>query len=155
MRAAPRFLIALFLLAALSVQAARRVSMEADIRIDDAVSGAVDVVDRFGDALAAGDIAALKPLLAEDAVVYESGVGVFTRDEYLADHAEADANLLQVSEETMSSRIARGNKQMAWVVTQAVMQIPDAPAETHSTETMVLEKRRGDWKIVHIHWSSR
>ena len=29
------------------------------------------------------------------------------------------------------------------------------PVATSGTETMVLERREGRWRIVHIHWSSR
>ena len=55
---------------------------------------AVQVVDAFSKAIAAGDLAAAKALLDPALVVLESGGVERSRDEYMSGHAAADAALL-------------------------------------------------------------
>jgi ketosteroid isomerase-like protein len=54
-------------------------------------------------------------------------------------------------------RRARVSGDLSWVATESELHATDdgKPMTLLSTETMVLRKTDGGWRIVHIHWSSR
>ena len=148
-----RALLALTLLAASSAQADRRIAIDADLYTDSAAIDAVEVADEFADALSSGDLEKVKSLLSDKVLVLESGGAERSRDEYFAHHAAADAKFLSGAKQTVKRRSAHANQRLAWIATESVIEAGDK--KIASTETLVLEKRKGGWKIVHIHWSSR
>jgi ketosteroid isomerase-like protein len=124
---------------------------------DPAAAAAIAVVERFSAALAAGRIDQAAAHLDPDVIVLESGGVEQSRDEYLARHAKADAAFLEDAQVTLKHRRAQASGDLAWVASESeirVMKAADAMT-IDSTETMVLRKTGDDWKIVHIHWSSR
>lgn len=118
---------------------------------------AVAVVDDFGAALATADFTRITALLAPDVLILESGGAERSREQYLSHHAGADAAFLQGARVQQTSRRVRKNGNLAWVGTESEVRKVDQgkPINLRSTETMVLERKAGSWKIVHIHWSSR
>ena len=135
-------------------QAERRIAIDVDLRVDAKAEAAVEVADAFADALAAGDLDTVKSLLAEDVIVLESGGVEASRDEYFAHHAAADAKYLADATQTITRRVAKSEGGTVWIATESTLAKPNqAPGK--NTETLVLAKRQGDWKIVHIHWSNR
>jgi uncharacterized protein (TIGR02246 family) len=150
-----RPLVPILLLGAASLaQAERRIALDVDLRVDAKANAAVEVADAFADALAAGDLDTVKSLLSDDVIVLESGGVETSRDEYFAHHAAADAKYLADATQTITRRIAKAEGGAVWIATESTLAKPNqSPAK--STETLVLAKRKGDWKIVHIHWSSR
>lgn len=119
--------------------------------------GPADVVDRFGRALAQGDLATVKALLAPDVLVLESGGAEQDRDQYLTHHAPADAAFLREAKIHPGPRRVHAEGNLAWVATQSELHAhaKGKPVTLQSTETMVLRRDAGAWHIVHIHWSSQ
>ena len=117
---------------------------------------AISVVDAFGAAIKAADLAVAKDLLDVNALVLESGESERSRDEYMGSHAIADAAFMQSTVVTPRYRRARAQGDLAWVGTQSELERTKdgKPTVIYSSETMVLRKTGAGWKIVHIHWSS-
>jgi len=115
------------------------------------------VVDRFARALASGEMGDVKSLLDPQVLVLESGGAEQDRDEYLAHHAKSDAAYLQGAQVHPGRRRAHVEGDLAWVASEGELHLRqnDKAVTVLSTETMVLRRHDGVWKIVHIHWSSR
>ena len=122
----------------------------------DPASPAVAVVDQFFDALASGNTSAASALLDPTVVIYESGGVERSRREYAAEHLGADAAFLKSARHKMLSRRGDTVGDLAWVATESRLTAQAAePADIISTETMILRKQPGGWRIIHVHWSSR
>ena len=117
---------------------------------------AVKVVDAFSTAIKAAKVAEAGALLDPSVLILESGGSERSRDEYLREHALADAAFLQSAQQQLRFRRARASGELAWVATESLITSDKAGAKrtVRSTETMVLRKHEGHWTIVHIHWSS-
>lgn len=127
----------------------------ADVPVE--AQAAVAVVDRLGDALAAGDLEAVEGLLAPDVLILESGGAEHSRAQYMGHHAISDSRFLRGSHRQVIRRRAAVEGALAWVGTESELHArKDGQALTLlSTETMVLRNTADGWRIVHIHWSSR
>jgi ketosteroid isomerase-like protein len=112
-------------------------------------------VQAFHDALAAGDPAAVKALLDPEVLIFEAGNIERSLDEYEAHHLPADLKFM--SSVTYRQERQKGHTEgdLAWISTEGRMTPKGTGPERISTETLILRKRAGDWRIVHIHWSSR
>lgn len=120
-------------------------------------SDAVKVVDAFSGAIKAAKLADAALLLDPKVLILESGGSERSRDEYLGEHAIADAAFLQTAEQQLRYRQAQVVGEIAWVGTESTIETRKDGKSLLllSTETMVLRKSALGWKIVHIHWSSR
>ena len=118
---------------------------------------AVAVVERFGRALAAGDLKTVEALLDTDVLILETGGAERSRAEYMGHHAISDAKFLKGSHHQLKRRTARSAGDMAWIGSESELHASKdgKPLTLLSTESMVLRKTGADWRIVHIHWSSR
>jgi len=118
---------------------------------------AVAVVERFGKALASGDLKTVETLLDPTVLILETGGAERSRAEYMGHHAISDAKFLKGSHQQLKRRTARAEGELAWVGTESELHASKdgKPITLLSTESMVLRKTGGDWRIVHIHWSSR
>lgn len=118
---------------------------------------AVAVVERFGKALAAGDLTTVAALLDADVLILETGGAERSREQYLGHHAISDAQFLKGVHNQLKHRTARIAEDLAWVGSESELHASKdgKPLTLLSTETMVLKKAGSDWRIVHIHWSSR
>ena len=125
--------------------------------VDTAAQPAVAVVEQFSKALQAADFKRVGELLAEDVLILESGGAERSREEYLGHHAISDAAFLKGAHVQVKKRVARVEGPLAWVGTESELHaMKDGKALTLlSSETMILKKAGADWRIVHIHWSSR
>lgn len=125
--------------------------------VPDAAQPAVAVVDRFAAALSAGDLKTVGELLDAEVLILETGGAENNRDEYLGHHAKSDAAFLKGSHTEIKRRTARVVGDLTWVGTESELHAIDEgkPLALLSTETMILKKTGADWRIVHIHWSSR
>ena len=99
----------------------------------------------------------VRALLADDVLILESGGAERSREEYLGHHAISDAAFLKGAHVQVKQRTARVEGPLAWIGTESELHATkDGKAVTLlSTETMILKKTGADWRIVHIHWSSR
>jgi uncharacterized protein (TIGR02246 family) len=116
----------------------------------------VGTVDRFHQALAAGDSLGALALLTEDVVVLESG-GFETRAQFRNHHLPADIEFARStqSERTVRSVAQRGD--VAWVAATSTATGTFRGREVSSAgaELMILIRAPGGWRISAIHWSSR
>lgn len=118
---------------------------------------AVKAVDAFSTAIKAARLEQAAQLLDAKVLILESGSSERSRDEYMQEHAIADAAFMQTAQQQLRYRQARRLGDIAWVGTESLLQTTrdGQPLLLLSTETMVLQHTDAGWKIVHIHWSSR
>jgi len=117
---------------------------------------AVAAVERFHGALAASDSALAVSLLADDALVIESGA-IQSRAEYLSHHLGADMKASQGSKGVRSVTNVTVVGAMAYVVSKTETPASGAEGSTASelVELMIVSKSTNGWKIRAVHWSSR
>jgi ketosteroid isomerase-like protein len=122
---------------------------------DDSAAAAA-TVERFRSALATGDSAAALSLLADDAVILESG-GVESRSEYRAHHLPADIEFARAVRSTRVPMRVTVRGDVAWVSSSSIAegQFRGRAVNSASAELMVLTREPDGWKIRAIHWSSR
>ena len=110
----------------------------------------------FSAALAAGDEATVKALLAPDVLIYESGGQEASRDEYGAHHMKADMAFLGAAQVKVLDRKSGASGDLAWVATRSRITgtHKDKPFDLYSTESLVLKRAPDGWRIVHVQWSS-
>lgn len=115
-----------------------------------------DVVDAFHAALGKGDTKAASALLAEDALIYESGRAERGKAEYAAHHLAADAVFARAVSRTVTRRAGRADGRNAWIASDSTMRgtYKSRTINSVTVETMVLRREAAGWRIVHIHWSS-
>ena len=117
---------------------------------------AVAVVDAFHAALKRGDTIAAAALLADEALIFESGGVERSKAEYAARHLPADAEFAQATSSAVTHRNGRSDGTLAWIASEGrtIGKFRGKAINSVSTETMLLRRSRPGWKIVHIHWSS-
>ena len=118
---------------------------------------AAKAVDAFHAKLVSGDAAAAAALLADDALIFESGHAERSRAEYASHHAGADAAYAAAVPSRLTRRNGLVDGDTAWIVSEsrATGKYKDKPVDRVTTETMILRKTAEGWRIAHIHWSSR
>jgi ketosteroid isomerase-like protein len=114
------------------------------------------VVDAFHAALRRGDTNTAQSHLAANALIYESGGVERDRKEYASHHLGADAAFAQAVPGTVIRRTGEAVGAVAWIATEGrtTGTYNDKAIDRITTETMLLRRVGGAWKIVHIHWSS-
>jgi ketosteroid isomerase-like protein len=115
-----------------------------------------DAVERYARALASGDSLAALELLHADVVIFEGGHAE-TREQYRSGHLRSDiAFAAAVPRTTISDRVLiTGDVALYTSEYTARGRFRNRDIDSHGTETMVLLRTTGGWKIRHIHWSSR
>jgi ketosteroid isomerase-like protein len=115
-----------------------------------------NVVRAYDRALRTGDSTAALALLADDAVILESG-GMETRDEYRSHHLPSDIEFARAVQGTQSPLRVRVRGDVAWVTSTSVVQgqFRGRPVNSAGAELMILTRGASGWKIAAIHWSSR
>jgi ketosteroid isomerase-like protein len=113
-------------------------------------------VEGFHAALGAGDRERALSWLDPRVVIFESGGAEMSRDEYASHHLESDMAFAGATQTEVVDRQAQSVGDTAWVMSRArtTGQFRDRPIDADSVETMVLQRDAGQWRIVHIHWSS-
>jgi ketosteroid isomerase-like protein len=118
---------------------------------------AIGTADAFDRAIAQGDTAAALALLAPDVLIYESGGQEASRDDYAAHHLPADiAFMAQMRRQVLDRRHGESGD-LAWVATRRRLTgtYKGKPLDLLSTETLLLQRQAGAWRIAHIQWSSQ
>lgn len=118
--------------------------------------GAAATVDSFHAALHRGDTRAAAALLADDALIFESGGVERTKAEYSAHHLPADAEFSRLVSSVVTRRTGNSAGNLAWIASEGrTTGTYDGKAlDLTTTETMLLRRTNSGWRIVHIHWSS-
>ncbi len=121
-----------------------------------ATSTAVDTVLAFHAALAQGDTDAALALMAENALIFESGGVERSRAEYAGHHLKADAEFSAAVRRTLVDRSSGEDGNTAWVMSVETVtgSFRNRAINSRSVETMLLRRIDKQWRIVHIHWSS-
>ena len=124
--------------------------------VDPGVEPAAAVVDQFHAALKSGNGKAALALLDDRLVVFESGGAELSRAEYQAKHLNADIEFVKAVDESFARRSGHVEGDLAWIETEGRTkgEFHGKKVDRAATETMVLKRRGGAWRIVHIHWSS-
>lgn len=119
-------------------------------------STAVDTVLAFHAALAHGNTDAALVLMAESALIFESGGVERSRAEYAGHHLKADAEFSAAVPRTLVDRSSGEDGNTAWVTSVETVKgtFRNRAINSRSVETMVLRRLDKHWRIVHIHWSS-
>ena len=119
-------------------------------------AGADATVDAFHAAIRRGDIKSAEALMAEDALIFEEGGAERSKAEYSAQHLPADIAFSQGAVSTTTHRSGGFDGTLAWVTSEGRMTgtYKGKAIDRDTTETMILRRIGGEWKIVHIHWSS-
>jgi ketosteroid isomerase-like protein len=114
------------------------------------------VVRRFDALMAAGDSTGLLALLADDAVILESG-GLETRAEFRSHHLPADIAFARAVTGQQGPIIVRVQGDVAWASSTTAVEgeLRGRVINSVSAELMVFSRESGGWKIRAIHWSSR
>lgn len=116
----------------------------------------VDVVRAFHDAIAQGDSLAALRLLAEDALILESG-GLETRSDFRSHHLPADITFARAVPVQRADPVVTVVGDVAWVVStsRTTGTLRDRPINSAGAELVVLTRAPAGWQIRAIHWSSR
>lgn len=122
----------------------------------DSPGGPAATVERFHAALAAGDRQAALSLLDADVVIFESGGAEMSRDEYASHHLDADMQFSRAVSVQTVHRESHEAGDTAWVLTRThtTGRFRGREVNADGVETMVLRRDDGQWRIVHVHWSS-
>ncbi len=116
----------------------------------------VAAIDNYHDALSKGDSARALTILADDAVVLESG-GIESRSEYRSHHLSSDMAFAKAVKSVRSPLTVIVDGNTAWTAgtSTTVGQFNGRAINSAGAESMVLTRTRDGWKIRSIHWSSR
>lgn len=126
------------------------------VSLPSAAKDAAAIVDAFHAALRSGDTEGAAASLAGDALIYESGGVERSKAEYASHHLPADAAFAKAVTRTIVRQTGNGSGDVAWIATESTTTgaYKGRPINSRSTETMVLRREDGAWRIAHIHWSS-
>lgn len=118
---------------------------------------AAKVIDAFHAALASGDTTAAASLLADAAIIYEAGGVERSKAEYVKAHLPGDAEFAKTVGQELVRRNGGTAGDMAWVASEGRTRgkFKGRDVDRITTETMILRRVAGTWRIVHVHWSSR
>jgi ketosteroid isomerase-like protein len=118
---------------------------------------AAQVVDSFHAALARGDTAAAAALLSDEALIFEAGGAERSKADYASAHLPGDAVFAQATKAEITRRTGGVAGDLAWVASEGRTRgrYRDRDVDRITTETVVLRRQAGAWRIVHVHWSSR
>lgn len=120
---------------------------------------AASVANGFNAALSSGNPQLLKTIAAPEVIIYEEGSIEQSFEEYSAGHLKSDMAFMAKIDRTIKSQQVFEDGKLATVLTHS--EIHNKPTHLSSNihrnmvETMVLKQTANDWKIIHIHWSSR
>ena len=155
-------LMGLGLLAALLVPAAPLSAHEGQSKavgvsaLSVSARGAAAAVDAFHAALDRGDTRTAASLLADDALIFESGGAERSKAEYAGHHLTADAEFSRAVSSIVTRRAGSSVGGIAWIASEGrtTGTYKGKALDLVTTETMVLRRVGPAWKITHIHWSS-
>ncbi len=116
-----------------------------------------EVVLAFHEAIARVDTSASLEYLDPDVVIFESGGAEMSREEFASHHMGADMEYAAATtrEVTETHTTVAGDVAVVMNRTQVTGTYRDREINSTGTETVVLRRGDGNWRIVHIHWSSR
>ena len=114
------------------------------------------LASELANAIAIGDVNSLRMVLAPDVLIFESGGVESSLAEYEGHHMPADMAFMKAMRREIISQQVIDSGDAATVVTRSRVYgiYKEKEVDLNSTETLVMKKLDGQWKVVHIHWSS-
>jgi len=96
-------------------------------------------------------------LLDHGVLIMEGGNVERSRQEYASHHLPSDLKFMSAVRYQLQRQSGDTVGDLAWVASEATLTGDSGgkAVDLVSTESLVLKKFSGGWKIVHIHWSSR
>ncbi|MEO1326510.1 MAG: DUF2231 domain-containing protein [Pseudomonadota bacterium] len=124
--------------------------------LDVDVSDPNAVAEAFSRALDAGQADRLRALSRPALIVTESGRSERSFDEYANHHMPADFAFSQAVDRQLIRRDVVAGETVHTVVSESQIHGRNKDKAVHEqlTETLVLERIDGQWRVAHVHWSS-
>ena len=115
------------------------------------------IVKSFHEALASGNRDRVLELLDPGVVIFEQGGAEMSRNEYASHHLGDDIEFSRATSQTAVEQRSGAKGESAWVLTisETSGSFGGKDVSSRNAETMLLQRKTGGWRIVHIHWSSR
>lgn len=113
------------------------------------------VISQFHKAIKKGHKKKARSLLADDIIIFEGGRVERSADDYANHHMLADMEYLAKIHTQVLEHSVQVNGDTAYSMsrTKSSGQFKGKYVNSEGMESMVLQKKDGEWKIVHIHWS--
>ena len=113
------------------------------------------VVSQLHEALLAGEQEVIKDILDDQVLIFEGSGAERSYSEYASHHMMSDmAFLSKMNIELIERQIMiRGDIAIASSRSKINGQYKDMNIDKISIETLVLEKKNNQWKVVRVHWS--
>ena len=114
------------------------------------------LADQLAEAFTNGDVDVLRRIVAPDVLIFESGGVESSLVEYEGHHMLADMEFMKAMQREEISQQMSNSDDLATVFTRSRLfgSYKGKEIDLNSTETLVMKKMNGKWKVVHIHWSS-
>ena len=111
----------------------------------------------FYNALARGDVTAASAALADDVIIYESGYVERSKKEYVGHHLVEDIDFAKTTTRKLLHQSEKITTDLAIIEseTETTGMFQGKSVHLYGTETVVLSRVDGRWRMHHIHWSSR
>lgn len=118
--------------------------------------GLADQAQALSSAIASGDEAAVRRLMAADVLIFEGGGAERSLEEYAGHHMGSDMAFIGAIDREVLERRVFESDSMGSVATRMRLSgsYKGKDIDMVSSETLVFERRDGVWKIIHIHWAS-
>ncbi|HEX8570661.1 MAG TPA: nuclear transport factor 2 family protein [Caulobacteraceae bacterium] len=156
---APALALAFSLVAstALAHEVKRAAAPSAATQTAPAPPAALAALDGLHDALGRGDTTAALARLADDVLIYEQGGAERSKAEYASHHLGSDAEFAKATRRQLTTRrsFAAGDLAVVTSETRTTGRFRERDVDSLGKETAVLRQSGGDWRIVHVHWSSQ
>jgi ketosteroid isomerase-like protein len=114
------------------------------------------LADQLAEAIMHGDVDSLRAIVAPEVLIFESGGVESSLVEYEGHHMLADMEFMKAMDREAISQQMKHSDDLATVFTRSRISgsYKSKEIDVYSTETLVMRKMNGKWKVVHIHWSS-
>jgi hypothetical protein len=114
------------------------------------------VITEFHNALKLGHKKKARSLLDDNVIIFEGGGVEKSADQYANHHMLADMKYLaKIKTEVLTHNVKIvGDMAYSMSQTKSIGQIKGKFINAEGLESMVLQKNKNQWKIVHIHWSN-
>ena len=113
------------------------------------------VVDRFQEAVRTGNREEALSVLSPEVVIFEEGESEMGLEAYAAKHLAADIEFAKTASTRLIESRTGSVKDAAWVlrISETSGSVRGRSVTRIGTETALLKKEKGRWRIVHFHWS--
>jgi ketosteroid isomerase-like protein len=123
----------------------------------DPATAQITLDSQFRAALKAGNAQLAASFLSDDVLIFEGGGVERSKAEYQSHHLISDVAFASATNYEVTNRKVQvwGDTAVSPTEGRTTGQWRDRPINNVGTETMIMRRERGQWKIVHIHWSNR